>query len=357
MMVPKFNQRFIFGFNTIIPHQVERFRRNESFVRCVKENIRTYRRFFTLLFSKQLHLELDLIPERVSKILWLNPSSTSIGDSIMELSGRKLLDGRSFKVHLLTDRKNSSLYTEDHVFQQVFTDPRQITESYDLILVDVYNTKSIRMKYKYFPSVPFCALQGYFYGADFNRLLFSFHRINALLNYPYSQNEIDQRSRHYLCLNSSTQKRFHVVVAVGGEDSLRTYLQWNTVVSELLEMYPNIKICLVGSDNGLEHAKNLSTEFNSKIDNKVAKLSILETAQLIVNSNVFLGADGGLMHIAAAFDLAGVALFAKFRPELRLGYTSKILTLFTDANVNQIEPTQIITELTKLKLFLKDESL
>lgn len=349
-MFPKFNQRFILGFNTKIPHHIEQFRGRESFISGLKQTIRTYRRFFTLFFSKQLPLELELIPPRAVKILWFNPSSTSIGDSIMELSGRSLLRDDKFELHLLSDRKNSSLYGEDRVFKKVFNDPNQILESYDLILLDVYNTKSIRMKSKYFSDVPFCAIQGYFYGADFNRLLFSFHRVNALLGYPNTQDQIDNLASNYLCIKNLPTKVSQIVIAIGGEDGLRTYLSWNVVIRNLLLVYPSLQICLVGSENGLIFATEIMSEFGNKISSQVAKLSILETANVIAASRVFIGADGGLMHIAAAFNLVGIALFAEFNPELRLSKNSKIKAIFTPSNVNQILPSQIITELKQLEI-------
>ncbi len=353
-MFPKLNQRFILDFSTEIPHQIEEFRRSEPFFSALKQTIRTYRRFFTLLFLKQLNLKLDLIPDNASKILWLNPSSTSIGDSIMELSGRKLLNNTKFEVHLLSDRKNSSLYLEDLVFSKVFNDPSQIVETYDLILMDVYNTKSIKMKSKYFPNVSFCALQGYFYGADFNRLLFSFHRVNALLNYPYTQNEVDSLAHNYLCINDLSTEYFQVVIAVGGEDYLRTYLSWNVVIGELLELNPHLRICLLGSENGLVFAEKIVAEFGDRVTSQVAKLSLLGTAGVIARAQVFIGADGGLMHIATAFNLNGVALFAKFRPELRLAKNSQVIPIFSSSNVNQIKPSQIIAELKQLNLVRRD---
>lgn len=341
-MFPKLNQRFILDFSTKIPHQIEEFRRSEPFFSALKQTIRTYRRFFTLLFLKQLNLELDLIPENASKILWLNPSSTSIGDSIMELSGRKLLNNTKFEVHLLSDRKNSSLYVEDLIFKKVFNDPTQIIENYDLILIDVYNTKSIRMKSKYFPDVPFCAIQGYFYGAAIHRMMFSYHRISFLLGMPFSQEELNLCAKNYLpvAIDNFTQR---LVISVGGEDKFKTYSRWIVVISQLIDYDPKLEICIVGSSNGIKYAAEITSFFGERIVNYVAKFTLLETAKIIAGSRFFIGADGGLMHIAESCNINGIALFAKVDPKLFLSYQTKINPLYTDLMVDDINPDQVVS--------------
>lgn len=340
-MLPKFNQRFILGFNTQIPHNIEEFRRGESFRSKLKQTIRTYRRFVTLLFSKQLHLELDLIPPHVVKILWFNPSSTSIGDSIMELSGRALLCDGKFELHLLSDRKNSSLYGEDLVFKKVFNDPNQILESYDLILLDVYNTKSIQMKSKYFPDAPFCAIQGYFYGAAIHRTMFSYHRINYLLGVRLTQQELDLCAKNYLpVVIPSVIPR--VVISVGGEGKFKTYSHWNNVIRQLIQYDSALEICIIGSSNGVEYSDEIMQEFGGRITNYVAKLSLLETAKIIASSKFFIGADGGLMHVAESYEIQGIALFAKVSPELFLSYQTKINPLYSNLMIDDIDPEQIV---------------
>lgn len=340
-MFPKFNQRFILGFNTKIPHHIEQFRGRESFISGLKQTIRTYRRFLTLFFSKQLPLELDLIPPHVVKILWFNPSSTSIGDSIMELSGRALLLNDNFEVHLLSDSKNSSLYGEDCVFKKVFNNPTQIVESYDLILLDVYNTKSIRMKSKYFPDVPFCAIQGYFYGAAIHRMMFSYHRVNYLLGMRLTQQELDLCAKNYLpVVIPSVIPR--VVISVGGEDKFKTYSYWNMVISQLIYYAPELEICIIGSSNGIKYSDEIMQEFGDQVTNYVAKLSLLETAKIIASSKFFIGADGGLMHVAESYAIQGIALFAKVSPELFLSYQTKINPLYSDLMIDDIDPEQII---------------
>ena len=58
------------------------------------------------------------------------------------------------------------------------------------------------------------------------------------------------------------------------------------------------------------------------------------------------------MHIAEAFKLAGVALFAKFRPELRLGYNTRLRVLFSNDDVKQISAQQIIAELSEFNVII-----
>ena len=48
----------------------------------------------------------------------------------------------------------------------------------------------IKIKSKVAPKIFFVGIYGYFNGPEVNRILFSFHQMNNLLGYAYSENEI-----------------------------------------------------------------------------------------------------------------------------------------------------------------------
>lgn len=344
MSWPKHSAWYNLLFKTTIPNNIENVKSKMSFLDKINATIKVYRRFLLLLLNNQLSLELEYLPNNIKKVLWVNISSTSLGDSIMELSGRVLLRDK-FIIDLVTNKRNYAIYKEDDIFNNIYLLEDSLPNDYDFILLDVNNTKSIKFKTHHFKNIPFISLMGYFYGADFNRMLFSFHRINAILNYPYAQNDLDNMSKNYLHLqNKAVIKNNNlVIVAVGGEDKvIRTYNDWGYALSALHAKLPLLNFLLIGSENGLIAANEIMALNLSRIESLVNQCSILEAANHIQRATYFLGADGGLMHIAEAFNLYGVTLFAKFNPEFRLSKTTKLKSLYDKTSVSNISPDIII---------------
>lgn len=338
-------------FETLIPNDSFFYNSNKSTIKIIRDYIRYYRRQLLLIIHSQLSLERKVIPNNTKKILWFNPSSTSIGDAIMELSGRLLLKN-NYEIDLYTDKKNADVFINDDVFKKVYDRVDVIPNKYDLIFLDICNSKSIRLKSKYFKKIPFCHIQGFFYGFDFNRMLFSFHRINFLLNSPYSQIELDNIARQYLTSAKNTNISKNIVVAIGGEDASRKYNYWSKVILILLTKYKDFTINLVGSKNAINDSLEIldfCKHFNH-INNYVAKLSISQTMEIISKATYFIGVDGGLMHIAESYHLKGLVLFAKFNPIYRLSYVSRLNFLYDKMDVNNIDSEKIITALDRIIL-------
>jgi hypothetical protein len=57
----------------------------------LRENGKLLRRWLWLHLTGQSRLLRDRLPLPPARLLWLSPSSNSIGDSLMELAGRALL--------------------------------------------------------------------------------------------------------------------------------------------------------------------------------------------------------------------------------------------------------------------------
>ena len=346
-----FSRRYKPDFDTKIPDKAEFQLSSEKVGHKLNEYWRLLRREVSLWFNGQKRLERVQIPKSTKKILWLAPSLQNIGDAVMSLSGRVLLK-ESYQIDLLVNKKNFPLFAQDNVFTNVYVEPEQINEEYDLILLYCVKSITLKMKRKYFPKVPYCHFRGHFDGIEFNWILYSFHRINAILNYPYKQEQIDTIARPTLNIPDFTDYNpRRIIVAVGGEDlSRRTYEHWEIVLEQVLSAHNNLIICLLGNENGLAIAQKLHDKFGDKIINEVAKHNLLSAASLIKNSAYFVGCDGGLMHIASAYELRGVALFGFFEPEYRLPYNSNLTVLFNDVSVNSIEPHDVATALlNKLK--------
>ena len=107
----------------------------------------------------------------------------------MDLSSRVLLKDR--KVDLFTDNKNSELYQDDAIFSAVFTNKKEV-DKYDLVIIDSYSTRSINVKVQVAPLTPFVTMFGYYNGPEVNRVLFSFHQMNNLLDYRKGEVEVNK---------------------------------------------------------------------------------------------------------------------------------------------------------------------
>ena len=136
------------------------------------------RRYLFLFFLKQKNLELLSILPNHQKILWINVSAPSLGDSLMDLSSRVLLAGRS--VDLFSDAKNINLYLDDQYFNNVYSKASQLNNhEYDLVILDSYSTRSIKIKAKVAPNTVFVGMFGYFNGPEVNRILYLYHQMNS----------------------------------------------------------------------------------------------------------------------------------------------------------------------------------
>ena len=98
-----------------------------------------------------------------------------------------------------------------------------------------------------------------------------------------------------------------VCVAVGGEWAFRTYQNWLEIISWLVRN--GYSVSLVGSDNGIEMSEEIVASEPS-VRSTVGTLSLQEVAVEIAGARSFIGADGGLWHIACAIPKPTVVLFA-----------------------------------------------
>ena len=348
-MCKLFKKRYTPEFLTQIPNKADFQLKTESFGHMLNENWRLFRRELSLIVSGQKFLERKNIPENTQRILWIATSIKNIGDAIMALSGRKLLTDQGYQLDILLDEKVYPLFANDDWFNQIYTDVNKITTDYDLILLDSVKSISLKTKKKYFNKVPYCHFRGHFDGVEFNWILYSFHRINALLNYPYEQKELDLIAKPILKDSGVEKDKNQMVVAIGGEDnSRRVYNQWGNVLQLILSTYPNLKIVLIGNANAVADANSITKVFAGRVISKVNILSLAETTQLIALSEYFLGCDGGLMHIASAYGLKGVALFGYFEPEYRLPLSSNLTAIYDANSVKNILAGRISQKLIEL---------
>ncbi|HEX7414558.1 MAG TPA: glycosyltransferase family 9 protein, partial [Bacteroidia bacterium] len=96
-----------------------------------------------------------------------------------------------------------------------------------------------------------------------------------------------------------------IAVQISADNNKQTYKNWNVIywisfLKMVLEQYPERNIVLLGDKNEVEIAAKIREELNSKVNSLAGKTSITEAMHILNQSELFIGLDGGLMHLAAA---------------------------------------------------------
>ena len=351
-----FEKTYTLPFKFDIPNYAKEFLEKKTFIKLW---IKFIKRFIYIHLRGQNSLEIYNILPGHKEILWINISAPSLGDSLMDLSSRKMLVGR--KVDLFTDKKNSDLYKDDFLFSKVFHDVKQIGESrYDLVILDSYSTRSINIKLKIARLTAFVGMFGYYNGPEVNRVLFSFHRMNHLLGYYKTQHEINEIAKCSLSISVDDQKIIeklklpsrYIAIAIGGEWKHRRYKNWNQVSEELFNQNLNLNIVLAGSENAKDDAKVISDKLSKfNVFNCVSKFTFNQTAQIINQAEILLCCDGGLMHAANAFNTIIVPLFAYLNEDMQLTGANFAYTLFDKRDVNNIRVQDILQKYNEASNF------
>ena len=119
-----FNRTFQTPFSSYVPNDIDNHIKQISFY---KRYLKFLRRYLYIYLTGQKTNELYAILPRHKNILWINMSAPSLGDSLMDLSSRILLEGKH--VDLFTDTKNSNLYEYDSIFKNIYVDTKSISKS------------------------------------------------------------------------------------------------------------------------------------------------------------------------------------------------------------------------------------
>ena len=229
-----FKKTYQLSFKYDIPHYTKSYLDNNSYL---KRFIKFSRRYLYILINGQVSLESLNINEQHKNILWINISAPSLGDSLMDLSSRVLLKNKS--VDLYTDKKNAHIYLNDKIFNSIIVDEKLIEKNkYDLVIIDSYSTRSLKVKIKNLKNTQFVGMYGYYNGPEVNRVLYSFHQMNHLLNYEFNENEINENAKAQMDVSLSDEELIrslnlpqnYLAITLGGEWDYRTYNNWDKVI-------------------------------------------------------------------------------------------------------------------------------
>lgn len=297
------------------------------------------------------------IEARHRRILWVNLAAPSLGDSLMDLAARTLLYDKD--LILLTHPKNAQLYKDDRFFSEVYTSARCVRKAFqskpfDLVICDAFSPRVMLKKVFAAPRVDFVGLYGFINGFEVHRTYFAFARMRDLVAVD-ELNSVDKLHCPTISVPDLLQDRLEVdvCIAVGGEWSFRTYNDWYAVTDWLISR--GYSVSLVGSENGVQEAKKIEEKF-PLVRSSVGKLSLREVVSEISRSKFFIGADGGLWHIACAIPIPTVVLFADchmFDKEgNRVTRETKDMiceTLYDDVQVSSIDSSEVVEAFERLR--------
>jgi len=355
--MPKFSKTYALPFKFTIPNYTQDFLDQTS---IFKRWLKFIKRYLYIVLKAQKNLEVFKISTNHKNILWINISAPSLGDSLMDLSSRVMLKGRS--VDLFTDQKNAHIYMDDHIFNNIYTKIEDVDSfEYDLVIIDSYSSRSIDVKSKIAPTTPFIGIFGYYNGPEVNRVLFSFHQMNHVLGYTEVESKINSTAKASMSISRSDQEAIaqiglpekYIAIVLGGEWDYRTYGKWDKVVEQILTKNKQTNIVFIGSGNAKDIAKDLLSQFSkNNVFNCVAKYSFNQTAQIIKQAQILLCCDGGLMHAANAVNTPIVPLFARLTPQMQLTDAINAFPLFDKSDVNNISAEAVLEKYNKASNFV-----
>lgn len=278
------------------------------------------------------------------KVLWYYDWGT-IGDAIMDLSQRFQIP-EEISIDLCMPYGPITLFANDTRFRRVCRSISDCDRQYDLIIFQNLTTKTILKKIRHFPLTRFCTIMGHQRNEDFSRIHLSHERLSRFFGFERVRGPIEP-TIGLTAPRASASTAFHILVAVGGNDKRRRFNDWPSVLRTVDAQWPashaKPTYVIVGAGAYAREAAVRITEqvAAGRVVSQLDLQQIDTAANLIADSSFFVGADGGLMHIAAALRKHGVGVFSEIRPEWRLHPDSKMKSIFTDGDINDIPAEQI----------------
>lgn len=314
-----------------------------------------FHRRLRLALSGQLRHEVRHVAPQ-ARVLWIYGGKHSVGDAVMDMSGRALLRGREGPIDLLISPGLKAVFEGDDIFRNVFDDPAAVNPAdYDVVVMQEFNYPTLRIKRRFFATLPFACLFRFFHGPDRNQTQFSLAAVNDVFGLELGPDELFARAKPYLreetdlpagIANQLPSGPF-VVLAMGGVEPRRTYAHWRACLDAYDAAYaPGLPtgIVLLGSGNGADAATALmEAKFRHlELVSFVGQLTLRDAKRVIANASLFVGADGGLMHVAHTTRAPSVTLFAAAEPPyLRLTPRCQSTPLQTESDVSAVAPAEL----------------
>ncbi|ANI21771.1 hypothetical protein AB870_04645 [Pandoraea faecigallinarum] len=291
-----------------------------------------------------------------ARVLWIYGGKASVGDAVMDMSGRALLRDREGHIDLLVGPNLKAVFEGDDIFRKIFDDPAAVNPAdYDVVVLQEFNYPTLRIKRRFFATLPFACLFRFFHGPDRNQTQFSLAAVNDVFGLQLAADELFARAKPYLReetdLPEAVVNRLppgpFIVLAMGGVEPRRTYAHWRACLDAYDAAWtPDLPtgIVLLGSGNGADAASVLmeATFEHLELVSFVGELTLRDAKRVIANASLFVGADGGLMHVAHTTRAPSVTLFAAAEPPyLRLTPRCRSTPLQTESDVSALDPVEL----------------
>lgn len=334
-------------FAADIPNDLQREYRALPWSRRFTLVRKAWSREMMLLAAGQRRLRNETIPSNTRRLLWIY-SWTTIGDAIMDLSQRAFLPPH-IEVDLCIAPHLADLFQGDTRFGTVYRSVQDCRNDYDFILLQNANTPALKAKFQHFPDTPFNTLFGHLYGECFSRIDFVARRLGQL-----SARQVDKPVLPSLRLNDVSTVLPHgyrIAVALGGRDQRRMGADWSSILPAIVDAWSDDAMppvfVLLGDGSAMADMAAICPAFLSRhCEVHANRLSLRATATAIRDCDAFLGTDGGLMHVALAFDKPGLGLFTQIRPEWRMHPDARMESHF------QMEPLSTLVPHAVAQRFL-----
>ncbi len=308
-----------------------------------------FKRDLALALTGQFFCQHAAIPASAKRVLYVYLGMPQLGDSIMDLSARTLWGRRGLEVELFTHASIASFYEGDPSFARVLSNRADLAKSYDFVVLQSYNWKCLKLKWRYFLTKPFLALHGHYYGPEFNRLDFARHAWGRALDLTASQQNVAVKSVFNLKLDHQPHDREQdtIALALGGVVSWRTYSRWFELIAHAQRALPQHRWLLLGAENGLSGAGEVMSYFEKTaqthlVENCVNQLTLTQVFKRLQKVALLVTADGGLLHLGKAAQAPMVVLMAgPIHPTMRFDGGDPASVIHATAAVDDIDPMQV----------------
>lgn len=338
-------------FSEVIPLNFDALNQKSSFSLLWRK----VRPWFSLWFHGQHGLQRDRIDRQCKRLLWIYKGSPQVGDALMDLSSRVLLRDAGITVDLYTDGHLHALFCADDVFSRVVARIDAIDPAdYDLVILDSFKWRCMQDKFAHLKSVPFVTMRGYFSGPEFNRTLFSFFRMNQLLQAKLNAEQIHAMAVPHLCGTAADRQLVEdigipdnaVAFAIGGASAGRTYRHWDRVIDTLLHDRALTHIVLLGSRNAVsmrDRIVDVAKRHGIDIMDCVDRYTLPQAFEITRRCRLVVCADGGLLHVANAANIPTVALFDRaVSPDMRLTMANRSFAVQSEGEISDVPVAQVV---------------
>ena len=317
--------------------------------------LRVLWRKFLLILWGQSALCVEQLKPHWRRGLWIYARTAQVGDSLMDLACRNIYKDAGFQIDLLTSHNLAELYADDSWFDRVSSSPQDfLEEKYDFIIIQSVHHRALKDKVKFFKNVSWVCIQGFYDVPDFSRTEWGARRVFDLLGKTPTPEYFDGSALQKFSGKSANflkSSEIPLVIAVGGMDSVRTFRGWSQLIQMLASDATFSQVLLIGSGESARLASEEIMQLDTgemTVNNLVGQTTLADCFNILKSANLFVAADGGLLHLAVAASAKRiVSLFiVGIPPELRIPvkYRSDALTSVS-GDVNDIAVSAVANKI------------